>query len=80
MTHMPDNTLTIRKTPFLFLRLLVFIEFFFAFLPIMAAMIFPFQDEFDQTALAQSMSYSFLFTLILTTLQILIVAISFFSQ
>lgn len=76
---MPKKTITIRKTPFLFLRYLVFIEFFFALLPLIATLIFPVQAEYNQTALAQELSYNLLLTIILTTLQILIIAISFFS-
>lgn len=70
---------TIRKSPFVFVRYLVVIEFFFAFLPLIAAVIFPVQAEYNQTALAQELSYNVLLTVVMTTLQILIVAISFFS-
>jgi membrane protein YdbS with pleckstrin-like domain len=73
------NTDTIRKTPYLFLRYLVLIEFLFAFLPFLATVIFPVQAEYNQTALAQELSYNVLLTIVLTTLQILIIAISFFS-
>ena len=48
---------TIRKTPFLFIRYLVIIEFFFAFLPLVATLIFPIQAEYNQTMLAQELSY-----------------------
>lgn len=70
---------TLRKTPFLFLRYLVIIEFFFAFLPLFAAFIFPVQAEYDQTVLAEALSYNVLLTIIVTILQILILSISFFS-
>lgn len=77
---MPTNdALILHKTPFLFLRYLVIIEFFFALLPLVAALVFPLRAEYNDTALAQSLSYNFLLTIIVTTLQILIVAISFFS-
>ena len=76
---MPNQNNTIHKTPFLFLRYLVVIEFFFAFLPLIAAFILPIQAEYNQTALAQELSYSVLLTIIMTTLQILIIAISFFT-
>lgn len=69
----------IHKTPFLFLRYLVVIEFFFAFLPLITALVFPIQAEYNETALAKELSYSVLLTIIITTLQILILAISFFS-
>jgi hypothetical protein len=72
-------TKTIHKTPFLFIRYLIAIEFFFAFLPLIAALIIPLRAEYNETALAQELSYSVLLTIIVTTLQILIVAISFFS-
>ena len=73
------NTLTIRKTPFLFIRYLVLIEFFFAFLPLIAILIFPIQAEYSESAVAQELSYNLLLTIVVTILQILIVTISFFS-
>jgi membrane protein YdbS with pleckstrin-like domain len=73
------KTETFRKTPFLFLRYLFVIEFFFAFLPLIAAILFPLQEEYNQTALARELPYNLLFVLILTTLQVLIVAISFYA-
>jgi hypothetical protein len=73
------NPNTIRKTPYLFLRYIVLIEFFFAFLPLIATLIFPVQAEYNETALAQELSYTVLLTVVLTALQILIIAISFFS-
>jgi len=76
---MLNNTNTIRKTPFLFIRYLVIIEFFFAFLPVIATFIFSAQAEYNETALAQDLSYNVLITIIVTILQILIVVISFFS-
>ena len=69
----------IRKTPYLFLRYLVLIEFFFAVLPLLASLILPVQTEYNQTVLAQEISYTVLLLIIMTTLQILIIAISFFS-
>ncbi len=73
------NTNSIRKTPYLFLRYIVLIEFFFAFLPLIATLIFPVQAEYNETALAQELSYTVLLMTVLTLLQILIIAISFFS-
>ena len=69
----------IRKTPYLFLRYLILIEFFFAALPLLASLILPVQAEYNQTALAQEISYTVLMLIVLTILQILIIAISFFS-
>jgi len=76
MTKITD---LIRKTPFMFIRMLVLVEFFFAFLPLFITMIFPVQAEYNRTALAQSLSYTMLLIIVLTTLQILIIAISFFT-
>jgi hypothetical protein len=70
---------TIHKTPFLFIRYLVVIEFFFAFLPLIATLVFPIQTEYNETALAQELSYTVVITIVVTTLQILIIAVSFFS-
>lgn len=69
----------IHKPPFLFLRNLVIIEFFFAFLPLIATVVFPIRAGYDETALAQELSFSVLLTIIVTTLQISILAFSFFS-
>jgi membrane protein YdbS with pleckstrin-like domain len=71
--------MTIRKTPILFLRRLVIIEFFFAFLPLLAVLIFPLQAEYNQTGLSEALSYNVLLTVVVTTLQISIISISFFS-
>lgn len=76
---MPANNNPIRKTPYIFLRNLVLIEFIFAFLPFMAALILPIQAEYNETGLAQNLSYTMLLVIFLTTLQIFILAIAFFS-
>jgi membrane protein YdbS with pleckstrin-like domain len=78
MTISPDAN-TIRKTPYLFLRYLALIEFFFAALPLLASLILPVQAEYNQTPLAQAISYNVLLLILMTILQILIIAISFFS-
>ena len=72
-----NTPLTLRKTPIAFIRLLFVVEFLFALLPFLATLAFRAQDEYNQTALAQSLSYSLLFTIVLTSLQILIVSLSF---
>jgi membrane protein YdbS with pleckstrin-like domain len=76
---MAPQTDTIRKSPFLFIRTLVMIEFFFAFLPLIASLIFPLQAEYNETVLARELSYTVLLIIVLTILQILILAVSFFS-
>ncbi|MCO6451888.1 MAG: ATP-binding protein [Caldilineales bacterium] len=67
----------IRKSPIVFLKRLVVIEFAFAFLPLVAILLFDAVGQYDRLALAQSVPFSILLTLILTALQILIVVLSF---
>jgi hypothetical protein len=76
---MSEEAITTRKNLFVFLRSLAIIEFFFALLPFIASVLFSAQDEYNQTPLAQSLSYTLLFTIVLTSLQILIVSAAFFS-
>ena len=74
---MNENEFTIRKTPFLFLKWLVAIEFFFAILPFLALTVARVRESYDSSALSQTVSYSLLVAIVLTTLQILIIVGSF---
>ena len=76
---MISDSFTIRKSPFFFIRLLVIVEFFFAFLPAFITFIFPVQAEYNQTGLARSVSYTVMALIVFATLQILILTLSFFA-
>jgi membrane protein YdbS with pleckstrin-like domain len=76
---MDHEEITIRKTPFIFLKYLVIIEFTFALLPFVATLIFALRDSYDQSAFAGTLSYNLLLTIVMTTLQVLIMAISFMA-
>ena len=74
---MNREEITIRKTPFLFLKWLVTIEFFLAVLPFAIATLAHLRQSYDGTVLARTVSYNFLVAIVLTTIQVLIVSISF---
>ena len=70
---------TIRKSPFFFIRLLVIIEFFFAFLPLFITFIFPVEAEYNQSGLSRSVPYLVMVIIVFAVLQILIIILSFFA-
>jgi hypothetical protein len=74
---MDRKEFTIRKTPFLFLKWLVIIEFFFALLPFLAVLLLNLRPNYEGTPLAGTVSYNLLLAIGMTTLQVLILAISF---
>ncbi|MFN2150432.1 MAG: RNA-binding domain-containing protein [Anaerolineales bacterium] len=76
---MVSDSFTLHKSPFFFIRLLVIVEFFFAFLPIFIAFVFPVQAEYNRSALARSVSFAVMAIIVLTSLQILSLALSFFA-
>lgn len=74
---MNQPEIIIRKTPFLFLRWLVIIEFLFAILPFLVATLLRAQDAYDTSPLAGTVSYSLLVAIVMTALQVLIITTSF---
>ena len=74
---MSEEEITIRKTPFLFLKWLVIVEFLFALLPFLAAALPSLRLAYDGSAVAGTVSYTLLIAIIMTTLQILILVIVF---
>lgn len=76
---MPSNTLLIKKSPFLFLKYLILITFLFALLPFLAAWIMNARESYEALALAQSLSYNLLVTIAVTTIQLVIIFISFLA-
>lgn len=80
---MQQNDLIIRISPFMFLKRLVLIEFFFALAPaillVVIDILFNVRGNYEGLALANTLSYNFLFILLLTILQIAIVGTVFAS-
>jgi len=70
---------TIHKSPFVFLKRLVIIEFFFAFLPIIATWLFDLDAAYENTDLASTVSFPMLTVIILTSVQVLVVATAFLT-
>jgi membrane protein YdbS with pleckstrin-like domain len=74
---MTDDQVILRKSPFLFLKWIVLVEFLFALLPFALAAITNLQAAYEGTATSRIVSYPLLVTLVMTTLQVLILAIAF---
>ncbi len=78
------NQLRMRYSPFLFLKRLVVIQFFFALLPFLALLALSLflgdvSTLYEQFAIARSISFEFFVTLLSTLLQLLILAIAFLT-
>ncbi len=80
---MQQNDLVIRISPFLFLKRLAVIQFLFALGPALLLAILDIllniRGSYEELAFANTLSYNFLFILLLTTLQIIIVGSVFAS-
>jgi hypothetical protein len=79
---MTRDQISIRYSPFLFLKRLVFIQAFFAFLPFLLALIISLfisdlSTVYERLAIARSVSFEFLLTIISTGLQLLILFVAF---
>ena len=57
---MNPEEITVRKTPFLFLKWLFIIEFFLAILPFVVVTLMNLRQSYDGTVLSQTVSYTFL--------------------
>ena len=75
---MTADPIITRKTPFVFFRWLIGIELFFAFLPLLLAALTALDPAYNPLAMAESLPYPVLLTLLVAALQILIVIVSFF--
>jgi membrane protein YdbS with pleckstrin-like domain len=67
----------IRKTPFLFLKWLVVVEFLFALLPFLLATLLRARESYDASVLSQTVSYNLLVAIGMTAIQVLILATCF---
>jgi membrane protein YdbS with pleckstrin-like domain len=81
---MTRDQITIRYSPFLFLKRLVIIQAFFAFLPFILALIISLfvsdlATVYERLAIARSISLEFLLTIISTGLQLLILFVAFIT-
>jgi membrane protein YdbS with pleckstrin-like domain len=81
---MQRNQIIIRSSPFLFLKRLVIIEFFFALLPFLVAWLIHFlledlTETYQILPFAGSISFTLFTALAATTAQVLIVAIAFLT-
>lgn len=70
---------TLHKSPFVFLKRLVIIEFFFAFLPFIVTWLFNLDASYEGTGLAATIPFTLLTVIVLTTVQVLIVAAAFLT-
>lgn len=81
---MLHDKIVIRSSPFLFIKRLVFIEFFFGLLPILATFLVSFflgdlTESYQVLPFANSISFNLFLAILVTTLQILIIVIAFIS-
>jgi membrane protein YdbS with pleckstrin-like domain len=76
-SDMKQEEFTIRKTPFLFMKWLVIVEFFFAALPFLAATLTSLRQAYNGSTASGMVSYTLLVAIILTILQVLILTIVF---
>ncbi len=76
---MGQHEILVRKSPFLFLRRLVLIEFFFALLPFGVAALVNLRGGYEGTFLASSVSYTLFLVIVATTIQVLIIVLTFIT-
>jgi len=76
---MNASQMIIQKSPFIFIKTLVIIEFTFALLPYLVTLIYSIRNTYDQTPLANGISNNLLFTITKTILQISFIVTSFMA-
>ena len=76
---MPTETITVKKSPIEFLKLLVIIEFAVALLPWLATLLLDARTVYEATPMARNLDYNLLNVIVLTTLQVLILVGAFIS-
>lgn len=74
---MKNNELTIKYSPFVFLKRLAIIEFVFALLPSVLALLLNAEVTYSQSEIARTVSFPVLWLIAITTMQILIIAAVF---
>ena len=73
------DELAIKKSPFVFIKLLVLIEFLFALTPFVIAALINARRAYEDTALARTVSYDLLSAVTLTTLLVLVLIAAFIA-
>jgi hypothetical protein len=74
---MSRDEISIRKTPFQFLKWLVVIEFVFALAPFLILLLTNLRQSYEGSGLAGTVSYNLLVAIGMTTIQVLIIGVSF---
>jgi len=74
---MKAANLIIKLSPFVFIKRLAIVEFVFAFLPSILALAFGVERYYTATGAARTVSFSVLLTAVITSVQILIIALVF---
>lgn len=75
---MNTTTLTIKKSPAVFLKQLALWQFVFAFAPLLLILFLPVEDAYNQWAIARSLTFNFAWVLLSTTIQFIILALVFY--
>jgi membrane protein YdbS with pleckstrin-like domain len=76
---MTSTPVIVRTSPFVFLKRVVVVEFFFAFLPLILVLVFGSEEEYAALGLVGIVSYPLAITLVMTILQVLIIGLTFTS-
>ena len=74
-----NQEILIRKSPFQFLKWIVLVEFFFALTPLILAALLGLRDDYETFTLSGSISYTLMITIVLTTLQAIILGLAFIT-
>lgn len=77
MLYTATKQITLKRSVFVFLRSVFYIEFFFSFLPLLLAFLLNLQGEYEGTTLAGVLPYNLLALIVVTLLQVLAVAAAF---
>lgn len=71
--------ITIKHTPFVFLKRLAILQLIFAFMPAFLVAALRIEDAYNQWAFARSLTFNFAWTIIFTSIQIIILGVVFYS-
>ena len=71
------DEIVIKQSPFIFIKYLVVIEFFFAFIPIIAIWLLDAESTYESVVLAQSLPFGWLIAILMTIIQVTILIIAF---
>ncbi len=74
---MQPDAFDLKRSPFVFLKTLFLIVFFFALIPVLVNWIFAVEESYTTTGLARSLPYDFLMTVVVTLLQLVIILVAF---